>query len=35
MALARASAILRSQRAKVGQKKKERKPRGRKAIKVE
>ena len=35
MALARASAILRSQRAKTGQKTKERKPRGKKAIKAE
>ena len=34
MALARASAILRSQRPKVGQKVKERKPRGKKALKV-
>ena len=32
MALARASAVLRSQRSKAGQKTKERKPRGKKAV---
>jgi hypothetical protein len=35
MALARASAIARSQRAKVGERVKERKPRGKKAVKAE